>query len=127
VNLKYAKKINCFDPNKIFLERMISVGFSKSFIQTTLNEEEEGNNQSTHVYKAGDLETILSTNELYKKKGKGPSERSAQSPVVTPKNTTSQSNAPTTHPIRNISNSSSSGGGEKNTPHGKMRINKSYL
>jgi hypothetical protein len=49
-----------------------------TFIQTTLNEEEEeGNNQSTLVHEAGDLETILITHELYKKKGKGPSERNA--------------------------------------------------
>jgi hypothetical protein len=86
VSLKYVEKIKGFDPNKIFVEHMLSVGFSNSFIQTTLNEEEEeGNNQSTPVHEAGDLETILSTNELYKQKGKGPSERSAQSPVVTPK------------------------------------------
>jgi hypothetical protein len=68
VNLKYVKNIKGFDPNKIFVEHMLSVGFNNSFIQTTFNEEEEGNNQSIHVDKAGDLETILSTNELYKKK-----------------------------------------------------------
>jgi hypothetical protein len=57
---------------------------------------------------------------LYKKKGKGPSERSAQYLVVTPKTTTSHRNAPTTHPVRNISNNSSSGGGEKSPPSGKI-------
>jgi hypothetical protein len=62
------------------------------------------------VHEAGDLETVLSTNEFYKKKGKGPSERSSQSPVVTPKTTASRSNAPTTHPVRKIANSSSSSG-----------------
>jgi hypothetical protein len=107
VNLKYAEKIKGFDPNKIFVEHMLSVGFNNSFIHTILNEEED-NTQSAHVHNVGDLETILSTNEFYKKKGKGPSERSTQSPVVTPKTTTSQSNAPMAHPIRNISNSSSS-------------------
>jgi hypothetical protein len=40
VNLNYVEKIKGFDPNKIFVEHMISVGFSNSFIQTTLNEEE---------------------------------------------------------------------------------------
>jgi hypothetical protein len=64
VNLKYVQKIKGFDPNKIFLEHMILVGFCNSFIQTTLNEEEEGNNQSTHLHEAGDLETILNTNEF---------------------------------------------------------------
>jgi hypothetical protein len=109
VSLKYAGKIKGFNPNKIFFEYMLSVGFNNFFIQTTLNEEEEGNNQSTLVHEAGDLEKILSTNELYKKKGKGHSERSAQSLVFTPKITTSQSNALTNHPVRNIANISSSG------------------
>jgi hypothetical protein len=115
VNLKYPEKIKGFDPNKILLEHMLSVGFSNSFIHTMLNEEED-NTQSTHVHNVGDLETIRITNKFYKQKGKGPSERSTQSLVVTPKNTTSQRNAPMTHPIRNISNSISSRGGEKNPP-----------
>jgi hypothetical protein len=51
-----------------------------------------------------------------KKKGKGPSEKSAQSPIVTPKTTTSGRNAPMTHPTRKITNGSSSGEGEKNPP-----------
>jgi hypothetical protein len=51
---------------------------------------------------------------------KGPSERSTQSPVVTPKTTTSQRNAPMTHPVKNIANSISSGGGEKNPPSEKI-------
>jgi hypothetical protein len=90
VSLQYVEKIKGFAPNKIFVEHMISVGFSNSFIQNNLNEEEyKGSNQSTHVHEAGDLETILSTNELYKQRGKGPSERSAQYLVVTPKTTTS--------------------------------------
>jgi hypothetical protein len=50
VSLKYVEKIKAFDPNKIFLEHMLSVGFNNSFIQTTLNEEEEeDNNQSTRT------------------------------------------------------------------------------
>jgi hypothetical protein len=65
VNLKHAEKIKGFDPNKIFVEDMLSVGFSNSFIQTIFNEEEEGNNQSTPVHDVGDLETLLSTNDFY--------------------------------------------------------------
>jgi hypothetical protein len=65
VSLKCVEKIKGFDPNKIFVEHVFSVGFSNSFIQTTLNEEEEeGNNQSTPIHEDGDLETILSTNEV---------------------------------------------------------------
>jgi hypothetical protein len=32
VNLKYVEKIKGFDPNKIFVEHMLSVGFDNSFI-----------------------------------------------------------------------------------------------
>jgi hypothetical protein len=72
VSLKYAEKIKGFDPNKIFVGHMLSVGFNNSFIQTVLSEEEEVNSQSTHVHNAGDLETLLSSNDLYKQKGKIP-------------------------------------------------------
>jgi hypothetical protein len=67
------------------------------------------------------LETLLSTNEFYKQKGKGPSEKRTQSPVVTPKTTTSQSNVPTTHTTRKVTNNSSSGEGEKNPPSEKIK------
>jgi hypothetical protein len=112
VNLKYVERIKGFDPNKIFVEHMLSIGFNKSFIHTILNEEED-NNLGTPAHNVGDLETILSTNVFYKKKRKDPSEKSAQSLVVTPKITTSQSNSPMTHPNRKVTNNSSSGRGEK--------------
>jgi hypothetical protein len=119
-NLKYDDKIKGFDPNKIVVGHMILVGFSNSFIQTILNEEEEGNNQSTHVHNVGDLKALLSNNDFYKQRGKGPSERSAQYPIVTPKNTTSSANALASHPVKKIINISSSGWGENNTPPGKI-------
>jgi hypothetical protein len=127
VNLKYVEKIKGFDPNKIFVEHMISVQFNNSFTQTILNEEEEGNNPSTPIHDAGDLETLLSSNDFYKKRGKGPSERSAQCPVVTPKNTTSWNNAPMTHPVKKVVNSSSIRGGEKNPPRGKIESSHKLL
>jgi hypothetical protein len=77
-------------------------------------------NQSTLVHDVGDLETLLSNNNFYKKRGKFPNERSAQYPVVTPKNTASRSNASVAHPVKKVVNSSSSGGGEKNPPPGKI-------
>jgi hypothetical protein len=120
VNLKYDEKIKGFDPKKIFVEHMLLVGFNNSFIHTILHEEED-NNQGSLVHNDGDLEMVLSTNEFYKKKGKGPNEKSTQSQVVIPKTTTSWRNAPTTHPTRKITNSSSSGGGEKNPPPWKNR------
>jgi hypothetical protein len=67
-----------------------------------------------------DLETLLNNNDHYKQKGKNSGERSAQSPVVTLKNTTSRSNAPATYPVKKSVNNSSSGGGDKNPPSGKI-------
>jgi hypothetical protein len=78
-----------------------------------LNEEEEGSSQSTHVRDVGNLETLLSSNDFYKKRGKGPNERSSQSLVITPKNNTSRRNAPMAHPAKKVVSSSSNGGGEK--------------
>jgi hypothetical protein len=98
---------------------MLAVGFNNSFIHIVLSEEED-NNLGAPTHNVGDLEMILSTNEFYKKKGKGPSEKSAQSPTVTPKTTTSRSNAPMAHPSRKVTNNSSGGGGEKNPPLGKI-------
>jgi hypothetical protein len=117
VNLKYVENIKVFDTNKLFLGHMFSVGFSNSFIRTIFNEEEEEvNNQRNHVHDVGDLETLLSNNDFYKQRGKGPSERSAQYLVVTPRNIISRSNAPMAHLVKKVVNSSSSGGGEKNPP-----------
>ena len=50
VSLKYVERIKFFYLNKIFDGHMLLVGFINSSIQTILNEEEEGNNQSTLVH-----------------------------------------------------------------------------
>jgi len=76
VNMKYAERIKGFDPNRIFMEHMLSVGFSNAFIHTILSEEED-NNLGAPAHNVGDLEIVLSTNEFYQQKGKGPSEKSA--------------------------------------------------
>jgi hypothetical protein len=67
LNLKYAKNIKGFDPNRIFVEHMIPVGFNNSFLHIVLNEEED-NNLGTPTHNVGELETIISTNEFYKHK-----------------------------------------------------------
>jgi hypothetical protein len=115
VNLKYVEKIKGFDPNKIFVEHMLSVGFNNSFIHTILSEEED-NNLGAPAHNDGDLETLLSTNNFTRKKERVLVRRAPQSPVVTPKNTKSWSNAPTTHPTRKFTNNISSSGGENNPP-----------
>jgi hypothetical protein len=120
VDLKYVENINGFDPNRIFVEHIMAVGLNNSFIHIVLSEKED-NNLGAPTHNVGDLETILSTNEFYKKKGKGPREKSAQSPTVTPKTTTSQKNAPVAHPTIKVTNTSSSNGGEKNPPSGKIK------
>jgi hypothetical protein len=65
LNLKYAKNVRGFEPNGIFVEHMLTMGLKNSFTHTILGEEEDNHLENpTHI--AGDLETILSTNELYK-------------------------------------------------------------
>jgi hypothetical protein len=119
LNLKYAEKIKGFEPNKFFVEHILAVGFNNSFVHTVLSEEED-NNLGAPTHNAGDLELILNTNEFYKKKGKGPNEKSVQSPTVTPKNTKSRRNSPVAHPSRKVTNNSSGGRGDKNPPPGKI-------
>jgi hypothetical protein len=119
LNLKYDERVKGFDPSGIFVEHLLEIGFKNSFINTILNE--DGDNYSgTHVRDTNDLETILNTNESYKQKGKGHGEKSAQSPTATPKSTTSQSSAPTTHQIKKVTHTSFGGGGDKNPPSGKI-------
>ena len=95
LNLKYAEKFKGFDPNGIFLEHLLAVGFNNYFTNTILNEDKD-NASDTPTHDSDDLETILSTNESYKQRGKGLGEKNAQSPTVMPKSTTYQRNAPTT-------------------------------
>jgi len=64
LNLKYVEKIRGFDPNWIFLEHMLTVGFSNSFIHIVLGEEHDHQANPTYIF--GNLEMVLSTNELYK-------------------------------------------------------------
>jgi hypothetical protein len=93
LNLRYDERVKGFDPNGIFVEHLMAVGLSNYFVNVILNE--DGDNVSgTPARDTSDLETILSTNESYKRKGKGSDEKSDQSPTFTLKSTTSQSSAP---------------------------------
>jgi hypothetical protein len=65
LNLKYVEKIKWFDPNGIYVEHMLAVGFGNSFIHIVLSEEED-NNLGSPAHNVGDLETLLSTNEFYR-------------------------------------------------------------
>ena len=65
LNLRYAERLRGFDPNGIFVEHLLAVGFNNSFIQTRLNEDKDNDN-NTPASDVGDLETLQSTIELYK-------------------------------------------------------------
>jgi hypothetical protein len=119
LNLRYVERLRGFDPNGIFVEHLLAVGFNNYFIHTLLNEDKY-NDENTHVPNAGDLETLQSTNEMYKQQGKGPGDKSVQSPASTPKSMTSWSIAPTTHPSKKETHNSSNGGGDKNPTLGKI-------
>jgi hypothetical protein len=121
LNLKYAEKIKGFDPNSIFVEYLLVVGFNNSFINTILNEDGD-NALGTPTHDTDNLETILNNNESYKHRGKVPSEKIAQSPTVMPKSTTSQSSAPATYPSKKVTHNSLGKGGDKNRPSGKIEI-----
>jgi hypothetical protein len=61
--MKYVENINGFDPNGIFMEHMLAVGFNNSFIHIVLSEEED-NKLGAPSHNVGDLETILSNNKF---------------------------------------------------------------
>jgi hypothetical protein len=120
VILKYDEKIKGFDPNRIFVEHILAVGFYNSFIHIVLSEEED-DKLCTPTHNDGDLEMVFNTNEFYKQKGKDPSKKSAQSPTITLKTQTSRSNALVAHPSRKDTNNSLGGRGDKNPSLEKIK------
>jgi hypothetical protein len=119
LNLRYDERLRGFDPNEIFLEDLLAIGFSSSFIHTRLNENKD-NDENTYAPDDNDVETLQNTTELYKQQGKGSGEKIVQSPASTPKSTTSRSIAPTTHPSKKATQNSSNEGGDKNPPREKV-------
>jgi hypothetical protein len=119
LNLTYAERIKGFDPNGIFQENLLSVGFSSSFIHRCLTEDREIDD-NTLASENCDVETLQSATELYRQQGKVFGEKSAQSPVNTPKSTTSPSITSTTHPNKKATQKYSNGGGDKNPPCAKI-------
>jgi hypothetical protein len=119
LNLTYAERIKGFDPNGIFREHLLAVGFSISFIHRRLTEDRDSDD-NTPASGDCDVETLQSMTELYRQQGKVSGEKSVQSPTNTPKSTTSQSIASTTHPSKKETQKSSNGGGDKNPPRTKI-------
>jgi hypothetical protein len=119
LNLTYAERLKGFDPNGIFREHLLSVGFSSSFIHRRLTEDRDSDD-NTPASDDCDVETLQSATELYRQQGKVSGEKSVQSPTNTPKSTTSRSIASTTHPSKKATQKYSNGGGDKNPPRAKI-------
>jgi hypothetical protein len=68
----------------------------------------------------GNVETLQSATELYRKEGKGFNEKSVHSRSNTPKSMTSQSIASMAHPSKKATQKSSNIGGDKNPPRRKI-------
>jgi hypothetical protein len=81
---------------------MVRQHFNSSFTDTILND------------------LGASTNDSPKHKGKGPCEKSAQSPTAKANTTTSRCSTPITYPSNKVTHSSSGRGGGKNPPFGKI-------
>jgi hypothetical protein len=65
LNLIYDERLRGFEPNEIFVENLLAIGFNNYFIHTLLNEDID-NDENTPSPDASDLDTLQSTNELYK-------------------------------------------------------------
>jgi hypothetical protein len=115
LNLMYDQRIKGFEPNGIFREHLLAVGFSSTFIHRHQIEDRDSDDNNPASGNC-DAETLQSVIELYKQQGKVSSEKSAQSPASTPKSATSWSIASTAHPSKKATQKSSNGGGDKNPP-----------
>jgi hypothetical protein len=119
LNLRYVEILRWFDPNKLFLEHLLTLGLDNSFFQKHLSENKDTGDNAL-ASDADDLDTLQSTTELYKQQGKGPCEKSVQSTNNTPKSMTSQSISPMAHHNKKATQNSSNEGGDNNPPHPKI-------
>jgi hypothetical protein len=124
-NLRFAEEIKGFDPNHLFYNHMISIGISPALANTLIFGEEEGDIHDPPSQgiekKYGDIETIVSTTEHYKQRGKPSGERSSQSPVVSHRSVLPKVNSQSVaSQQRKSSTNNSDDGGEKNPPQGKL-------
>jgi hypothetical protein len=119
LNLTYVERIKGFDPNGIFREHLLAVGFSISFIHRHLTEDRDTDDNNPASGDC-DVETLQSVNELSIQQGKVSSKKSAQSPANTPKSTTSWSITSMAHTSKKETQKYSNRGGDKNPPHIKI-------
>jgi hypothetical protein len=78
-NLKLENQVKGFDPQQYFMNHMVSVGFSASYINTCIYGEEENDDNNSEEVLVGDLETIISTNEAHRQHRRVINERSTKS------------------------------------------------
>jgi hypothetical protein len=84
LNLTYSKRLKGFDPNGIFREHLLGVGFNTSFIHTHLTQDRNSvDNNPTSV--DCDPERLQSTTELYRQHGKVYGEKSTIPPPTLPR------------------------------------------
>jgi hypothetical protein len=85
-DLRFVEEIKGFDPNHIFYNHFLSVGLNPALINSVVSGEEENDSHNPNNQEAdrdsGDIETVISTTEHHKERGKPSSEKNVQSPVV---------------------------------------------
>jgi hypothetical protein len=72
LNLTYAERLKGFDPNGIFREYLLGVGFNTSFIHRHLTQDRDSVDNNLASSNC-DRETLQSMTELYRQHGKVPS------------------------------------------------------
>jgi hypothetical protein len=70
LNLTYAERLKGFDPNGIFREHLLAVGFSSSFIHRHQIEDRDSDDNNPASGNC-DAETLQSATELYRQQGEG--------------------------------------------------------
>jgi hypothetical protein len=124
-NLKKEYEIKGLDPNQIFMKHMAFVGYSVSFSNTFLFEEEEDDSQNPQALliekKQEYIDIVISTIDQHRQHGRLLNERSTRSPNTSNKiglpKQKSQSEA---QEQRKYSMGNSDDGGDENTPKGSL-------
>jgi hypothetical protein len=87
--------------NISFIDHMTSVGFSNALTNTFIFGEEEGDSHDPLTQfvekRTDDIETIVSTTDRYKQKGKVSNEKGSQSPIVSQKSGPPKNNFQSKH------------------------------
>jgi hypothetical protein len=84
--LRLTKEIKGFDPNHLFYNTFLSVGLNPALLNLVVSREEENENHNPNNHEADRdfeyIETVISTTEHHKERGKPSSEKKFQSPTV---------------------------------------------